>query len=187
MSTIEYIYRIIGITAMVMFLVIAVAAQTINIPVYVNDVLSSAAGTHIQVVATFHYIGECSSPDIGLERCAIHVHLSITNNQPTDLDFDPQESSMSMGGVTVVAMDEERVHTLGDNLMRHHRGHMGNAEFQETTTMRQTMFRRNTVHGDQRVAGELYFEIPKDQRKTFNPASAHLTVLLQGAAYQLQF
>jgi hypothetical protein len=49
--------------------------------------------------------------------------------------------------------------------------------------MRQTMFRRNAVHGGRSVAGELYFELPKDQRKIFNPATAHLTVLLQGAAY----
>jgi hypothetical protein len=169
MSTIEYIYRIIGITAVALLRVVAAAAQTINIPVYVNGVLSSAAGSHIQVVATFHYISECSSPVTGLERCAIHVHLSIPNNQPTDLDFDPQESSMSMGGVTVVPMDEERVHTLGDNLTRHHRGHVGNAEFQDATNHQQTMFRPNTVHGGHSVAGELYFEIPKDQHKIFNP------------------
>jgi hypothetical protein len=53
---------------MAQLLVVAAAAQTINMPVYVNGVLSSAAGTHIQVVATFHYIGECSSPVSVLEK-----------------------------------------------------------------------------------------------------------------------
>jgi hypothetical protein len=187
MSTIEYIYRIIGITAMAVLLVVAAAAQTINIPVYVNGVLSSSAGTDIQVVATFHYLTECSAPASGLGRCAIHVHLSIANNQPTNLDFEPQESSMSMGDATVAPMDDKQVHILADSMMRHHSGNVGDAELQDATTMRQTMFRRNTVYGGQSVAGELYFEIPKDQRKTFNPATAHLTVLLQGAAYQLQF
>jgi hypothetical protein len=94
---------------------------------------------------------------------------------------------MSMSDATVAPMDDKQVDILADSMMRHHSGNVGDAKLQDATTMRQTMFRRNTVYGGQSVAGELYFEILKDQRKTFNPATAHLTVLLQGAAYQLQF
>jgi hypothetical protein len=187
MNTIEYIYRMIRTTAVALFLALAAEAPTISMPVYVNGVLSSSAGNDIQVVATFHYITAYSSPVSGPGKRAIHVHLSITNNQPTDLDFDPAETSMSMGGVMVVPMDEQQLHSLGNSMMRRHWGNVGSAEFQDARTIRETMFPRNTVGDGKSVAGDLYFEIPKDQREKFKPATAHLTVLIQGAVYQLQF
>jgi hypothetical protein len=160
---------------------------TASTPVYVNGVKSSMAGTDVRVVATFHHINECSSPIGGLGKCAVHVHLLIANNQATALDFDPAVTTMTMGGVTVIQMDEKQVHSLGNSMIRHHGGNVGNAEFQDATTIGQTMLRRNTVQSGGSVAGEMYFEIPKDQRKAFDPTNAHLTVLVQGTSYQLQF
>jgi hypothetical protein len=182
-------FKRISITLAALLTVAATAAtaQTPSTPIYVNGVLSSTAGTDVRVVATFHHINECSSPIGGLGKCAVHVHLSIANNQATALDFDPAGSSMSMNGVTVVQMDEKQVHSLGNSMMRHHWGNTGNQEFEDALTIRQTMLRRNTVQTGQTVAGELYFEIPKDQRKSFDPTNAHPTVLIQETTYQLQF
>jgi hypothetical protein len=183
------------LTALAVILIVAAAAASqitssvaaASTPVYVNGIRSSIAGTDVKVVATFHHILDCSGPISGLGKCGVHVHLLIANNQATDLDFDPADTSMDMDGVRVVQMDEKQVHNLGNSMIRHHRGNTGNAEFQDTTTIRQTMLRRNTVQSGGSVAGELYFEIPKDQRKNFNPATAHLTVMVQGTSYQLQF
>jgi hypothetical protein len=182
-------FKRISITLATLLLVVAagVFAQTTSTPLYVNGVLSSTAGTDVRVVATFQHINECSSPISGLGKCAVHVHLSIANNQASALDFDPAGTTMSMGGVMVIQMDEKQVHSLGNSMMRHHWGNAGNQEFQDATTIRQTMLRRNTVQTGQSVAGELYFEIPKDQRKSFEPATAHLMVLVEGIAYLLQF
>jgi hypothetical protein len=60
MITIEYVYRFIGITAMVLLLVVAAPAdQTTSTPLYVDGVQ--------RVVATFHRIDEGSSRSVGFD------------------------------------------------------------------------------------------------------------------------